>query len=277
MTACSASGTARGRASTAPATCSATPTTPAPRRHGGVLALMGDDHTCESSTTAHQSEFHFVDVMIPVLNPAGRAGDHRLRPLRLGAVALRRHLGRPQGGEGHHRVHRHRGRTAGPRGASSRRLPASTMPPGGLNIRLGDTRAGAGGAASGVSSATRCMHFLQGQPPQPLHHLRRRPPAHRHRHRGQVATSTCASRWTSWASTRCAPTIWGIRIWKVACPWPLETQGLLRVRQAASTSSWWWRRSAPSLRCRCARSCTAPPTSPSASARRTSRAAGCSR
>ena len=40
-------------------------------RHGGVLALMGDDHTCESSTTAHQSEFHFVDVMIPVLNPAG--------------------------------------------------------------------------------------------------------------------------------------------------------------------------------------------------------------
>src|SRR5580698_728602 len=40
-------------------------------RHGGVLALMGDDHTAESSTTAHQSEYHFIDVMIPVLNPAG--------------------------------------------------------------------------------------------------------------------------------------------------------------------------------------------------------------
>jgi indolepyruvate ferredoxin oxidoreductase len=39
--------------------------------HGGVLALMGDDHTAESSTVAHQSEFHFVDVMIPILNPAG--------------------------------------------------------------------------------------------------------------------------------------------------------------------------------------------------------------
>ena len=38
---------------------------------GGVLALMGDDHTCESSTTAHQSEFAFVDAMIPVLSPAG--------------------------------------------------------------------------------------------------------------------------------------------------------------------------------------------------------------
>jgi indolepyruvate ferredoxin oxidoreductase len=38
---------------------------------GGVLALMGDDHTCESSTTAHQSEYAMVDAMIPVLNPAG--------------------------------------------------------------------------------------------------------------------------------------------------------------------------------------------------------------
>jgi indolepyruvate ferredoxin oxidoreductase len=40
-------------------------------RNGGVLALMGDDHTAESSTTAHQSEYHFIDVMIPILNPAG--------------------------------------------------------------------------------------------------------------------------------------------------------------------------------------------------------------
>jgi indolepyruvate ferredoxin oxidoreductase len=40
-------------------------------KHGGVLALMGDDHTAESSTTAHQSEFAFVDVMAPILSPAG--------------------------------------------------------------------------------------------------------------------------------------------------------------------------------------------------------------
>jgi len=40
-------------------------------KNGGVLALMGDDHTAESSTVAHQSEFHFVDVMSPILNPAG--------------------------------------------------------------------------------------------------------------------------------------------------------------------------------------------------------------
>jgi indolepyruvate ferredoxin oxidoreductase len=40
-------------------------------RHGGVLALAGDDHTCKSSTTAHQTEYAFVDAQIPVLNPAG--------------------------------------------------------------------------------------------------------------------------------------------------------------------------------------------------------------
>src|SRR3954465_14376194 len=40
-------------------------------KHGGVLALMGDDHLAESSTIAHATEFVFVDTMIPILNPAG--------------------------------------------------------------------------------------------------------------------------------------------------------------------------------------------------------------
>src|SRR5215475_322905 len=39
--------------------------------HGGVLAIAGDDHTCKSSTLAHQSEYAFMDAGIPVLNPAG--------------------------------------------------------------------------------------------------------------------------------------------------------------------------------------------------------------
>lgn len=38
---------------------------------GGVLACMGDDHTGESSTVLHQSEFAFVDAMMPILSPAG--------------------------------------------------------------------------------------------------------------------------------------------------------------------------------------------------------------
>src|SRR5690606_6919975 len=40
-------------------------------KHGGVIAMMGDDHTAESSTVAHATEFLFVDTMIPILNPAG--------------------------------------------------------------------------------------------------------------------------------------------------------------------------------------------------------------
>ena len=38
---------------------------------GGVLVVMGDDHTAESSTTVHQSEYALVNVLMPVLNPAG--------------------------------------------------------------------------------------------------------------------------------------------------------------------------------------------------------------
>lgn len=40
-------------------------------RHGGVLALAGDDHACKSSTFPHQSEQAFIHCMIPVLHPAG--------------------------------------------------------------------------------------------------------------------------------------------------------------------------------------------------------------
>jgi indolepyruvate ferredoxin oxidoreductase len=39
-------------------------------RHGGVLALAGDDHGCQSSTLAHQSEQVFAAALIPVINPA---------------------------------------------------------------------------------------------------------------------------------------------------------------------------------------------------------------
>src|SRR4051812_32579214 len=38
--------------------------------HGGVIALAGDDHGCQSSTLPHQSEQVFSAAMIPVVNPA---------------------------------------------------------------------------------------------------------------------------------------------------------------------------------------------------------------
>src|SRR5256886_6495498 len=39
-------------------------------KHGGVLALAGDDHAAKSSTVPHQSEHIFKACLIPVLNPA---------------------------------------------------------------------------------------------------------------------------------------------------------------------------------------------------------------
>jgi len=38
---------------------------------GGVIMAMGDDHTGESSTVLHQSDFAMVDAYMPVLSPAG--------------------------------------------------------------------------------------------------------------------------------------------------------------------------------------------------------------
>jgi len=59
-------------------------------KHGGVLLLAGDDHTCKSSTTAHQTEYAFMDAMIPVLNPAG---VQEFLDLGLHGIALSRYSG----------------------------------------------------------------------------------------------------------------------------------------------------------------------------------------
>ena len=39
--------------------------------HGGVLAVVGDDHGAKSSSIPHQSDHIFAAAMMPVLNPAG--------------------------------------------------------------------------------------------------------------------------------------------------------------------------------------------------------------
>ena len=40
-------------------------------RHGGVIMAMGDDHTGESSTVLHQSDWAMVDAYMPIVSPAG--------------------------------------------------------------------------------------------------------------------------------------------------------------------------------------------------------------
>ncbi len=103
---------------------------------GGVIALMGDDHTCESSTSAHQSEFAMVDYMIPVFNPAG---VQEILDYGIHGFALSRFAGVWVGLKC---VKDNIESTATVDGRLERVTPVFpsdfVLPPGGLSIRLGD-------------------------------------------------------------------------------------------------------------------------------------------
>jgi len=106
-------------------------------KHGGVLALMGDDHTAESSTTAHQSEFHFVDVMMPILNPAG---VQEIIDYALYGWAMSRYTGTWTALKCMHETVESTGVVDGRVDRIDLVTPADfVMPDGGLNIRLVDT------------------------------------------------------------------------------------------------------------------------------------------
>ena len=98
---------------------------------------MGDDHTCKSSTSAHQSEFAFVDAMIPVLNPAN---VQEILDYGLYGFALSRFAGVWVGLKC---VKDNIEQTAivdASLGRVTPVIPADfVLPEGGLNIRLGDT------------------------------------------------------------------------------------------------------------------------------------------
>src|SRR6516162_3284937 len=106
-------------------------------RHGGVLALMGDDHTAESSTTAHQSEYHFIDVMIPILNPAG---VQEIIDYGLFGWAMSRFCGTWVGLKCMHETVESTAVVEGHPERLDIVIPSDfVMPEGGLNIRLRDT------------------------------------------------------------------------------------------------------------------------------------------
>src|SRR5499426_426481 len=106
-------------------------------RNGGVIALMGDDHTAESSTTAHQSEFHFVDVMIPILNPAG---VQEIIDYAQYGWAMSRFTGAWTALKCMHETVESTGVVDGSLDRMQIVTPTDfTMPPGGLNIHLTDT------------------------------------------------------------------------------------------------------------------------------------------
>ncbi|WP_299921385.1 indolepyruvate ferredoxin oxidoreductase family protein [uncultured Pelagimonas sp.] len=106
-------------------------------QYGGVLMAMGDDHTGESSTVLHQSEWALVDAYMPVVSPAG---VQEIIDYGIYGLALSRYAGVWVGLKTMKDTVE---ATAVVDGRPERMqvvLPSDfEMPEGGLNIRLGDT------------------------------------------------------------------------------------------------------------------------------------------
>ncbi|HLL27803.1 MAG TPA: indolepyruvate ferredoxin oxidoreductase family protein [Xanthobacteraceae bacterium] len=191
-------------------------------KNGGVLALMGDDHTCESSTTAHQSEFHFVDVMIPILNPAG---VQELLDFGLHGFAMSRFAGVWVGIKC---VKETIESTAVVDGSLDRvkvAIPQDyTMPPGGLNIR---------GLDGALAQEARLHDFKRDAM---LAYVRANKLNRIITSGGKNAKIGIITTGKSYLDVRLAfdelgidevrANELGIRLYKIGCPWPIEPQGL---------------------------------------------------
>jgi len=191
-------------------------------RFGGTLALMGDDHTAESSTTAHQSDYHFVDVMMPILSPAG---VQEILDYGLYGFALSRFAGVWVGLK---LLKDTVESTASIDGSLDRVrpiLPADfAMPPGGLNIRPGDPvlaqeerlQESKRDAMLAFIRANRLNRIITSGGPNP-----------------RIGVITVGK---SYLDVRQAMDDLGIdevkandlglRLYKIAAPWPLEPKGL---------------------------------------------------
>jgi indolepyruvate ferredoxin oxidoreductase len=104
-------------------------------KHGGVLVAMGDDHTGESSTTCHQSDWALVDAHSPVLSPAG---VQEILDYGLYGFAMSRFAGVWVGLKTMKDTVEATAVVDGRPDRMSFVLPDFAMPEGGLNIRLGD-------------------------------------------------------------------------------------------------------------------------------------------
>ena len=103
---------------------------------GGVLMAMGDDHTGESSTTLHQSDWAMVDAYMPVVSPAG---VQEILDLGLYGWALSRFAGVWVGLKTMKDTVEATSVVNGDPHRLSFVTPDFALPPGGLNIRLVDT------------------------------------------------------------------------------------------------------------------------------------------
>ncbi|MDO5605045.1 MAG: indolepyruvate ferredoxin oxidoreductase family protein [Paracoccus sp. (in: a-proteobacteria)] len=138
-------------------------------RHGGVVMAMGDDHTGESSTVLHQSDWAMVDAYIPVISPAG---VQEILDYGLYCFALSRFAGVWTG----LKVMKDTVEATSVVDGDPFRMrfvtPEFAMPEGGLNIRLMDTPVAQEArmidhkrfAAEAFSRANRIDRMVWGQP-----------------------------------------------------------------------------------------------------------------
>ena len=105
-------------------------------KHGGVLMAMGDDHTGESSTVLHQSEWAMVDAYMPVVSPAG---VQEIMDYGIYGYALSRFSGLWVGLKTMKDTVEATSVVDGNPDRMQLVIPDFDMPEGGLNIRLGDT------------------------------------------------------------------------------------------------------------------------------------------
>jgi len=103
---------------------------------GGVLVAMGDDHTGESSTVLHQSEWALMDAYLPIVSPAG---VQEILDYGIYGYALSRFAGLWVGLKTMKDTVEATAVVDGRPDRMQIVIPDFDMPPGGLNIRLQDT------------------------------------------------------------------------------------------------------------------------------------------
>jgi len=195
-------------------------------KHGGVIAIAGDDHGCQSSTLAHQSEHIFQAAMIPILNPAtvqeyldfGLLGFalSRFSGCWVGFKAIAETV------ESSASVYVHPQRIA-------IELPRSfEMPPGGLNIRhphlpLEAERLlhGPKMAAVAAFARTNRLDSIAIDPPQPRFGIITT---------GKAYLDVRQALADLGLDDKAAAAL-GIRLYKVGLTWPLEAEGARRFAE----------------------------------------------
>ena len=189
---------------------------------GGVIALMGDDHMAESSTTAHQSEFIFADMMMPVLSPAG---VQEILDYGLMGIAMSRFTGAWTG----IKCVKDTVESTASIDAAIERFgfvtPQDfTMPPGGLSIRARDaildqderlTRHKLAAMLAFVRANGLNRIVLSGGPKARLGIVTT----------GKAYLDVCQAL-DALGIDEVKAAAFGLRLYKLGCPWPVEPEGL---------------------------------------------------